>query len=384
MNRAARRTFEKGLTAKQRRKLASLVALAQSNKASTISGAVTCQMQFVDGEAVPQWVPLFPEPKTDRTLPMRDGRSFKMSDPGAFAARFNADKHDVPFDLEHASEIKAPVGEPAPAVGWIQELQARPGEGVWARVKWNAEGERTIKAGEYRYNSPAFNVDKATSEITQLVSAGLTNRPAMIMPALARVEDENTMDLKALLALLGLDAATTADDAMKKIGALKLSADEAAKLTEAVAQVPELQAANTRLKAELASALATVPGLDKFVPRADYDAALARVSTIEQSIAKQKTEAHNAEVASAITAACVSGKITPATKDFYTATCSTPEGLAQFKTFVQAAPVIAPPSGLEGQKPAGATEVALASELQKKIWDVCGVPEALRGKSVSA
>lgn len=33
----------------------------------------------------------------------------------------------LPVDMEHSTEIKAPNGEPAPAVGWIEDLEDRGG-----------------------------------------------------------------------------------------------------------------------------------------------------------------------------------------------------------------------------------------------------------------
>src|SRR5690606_38406673 len=89
----------------------------------------------------------------------------------------------------------------------------------------------------------------------------------------------------------------------------------------------------------------------KFVPRGDYDAALNRAANAEQKLAEtQKAEfvkAVNAEVDAAVSA----GKITPATADFYKATCADQTGRDRFREFVQAAPEIGGKSGLEGKDP---------------------------------
>lgn len=144
---------------------------------------------------------------------------------------------------------------------------------------------------------------------------------------------------KQLLALLGLTEASTEEQAINAVKKLQ----------------GELQTALNR---------AETPSLDKFVPRADYDAAVARAANAEQKIADQaKTEmetAINAEVDAALKA----GKITPATAEYHKANCRADGGLDRFRAFVAAAPVIGDGSGLDGKKP-GDSDTALNAEAQQ-------------------
>ena len=98
------------------------------------------------------------------------------------------------------------------------------------------------------------------------------------------------------------------------------------------------------------AANAQQPSLDRYVPRADYDALAQRAINAEQALRERERQAHEAEVASAIEAALQAGKITPATVDYHRASCADRAGLERFRAFVAAAPVIAPDTaGIDGQ-----------------------------------
>ncbi|MFO0521677.1 MAG: phage protease, partial [bacterium] len=88
---------------------------------------------------MPDWVQLTPP---GPAIVGRDGRAWTLSDPAAVAAAFDPAK-EPQIDLEHSSQIAAPLGMPAPAVGWIKELNVRDGA-LWGRVEWTAEGEATV------------------------------------------------------------------------------------------------------------------------------------------------------------------------------------------------------------------------------------------------
>ena len=156
------------------------------------------------------------------------------------------------------------------------------------------------------------------------------------------------MDLKKLLARLGLPETANLEEALNAIG---------------------------QMKTDLVTALnrAETPSLEKFVPRADYDQALTRAANAETKLAEQAKTQLEAAVNSEIEAALRAGKITPATKDFYFSMCRQEGGLDQFKKFVAAAPVVGEPSGLD-KKPPEDNGVALNAE-QKKIAAMFGNSE---------
>lgn len=296
-------------------------------------------LNFQDG-TVPEWVQLTP---TGPEIAGRDGRKWILPNPEAVVAQFREGGADLPIDIEHATQLKGAKGEPAPAVGWIFGMEVRDGA-LWGKVSWTGEGRNRIEAREYRYLSPAFRFEPATGEVLRMVSAGLTNNPNLQLAALNAEgsKEENTMD-KAIAEALGLNADATAADAVVAI---------------------------TRLKEEKATALnsARHPDPGQFVPRADHDLALNRITEFEAA-AKARREA---EIEAAVDAAIEAGKVAPAARDYHLATCrATDDGLDRFEAYVKGGPVIAAPSGLDG-KETGKHATALNAE-EKAAADALGM-----------
>lgn len=298
----------------------------------------TIELLAAPGEA-PEWIKLIPAGRVTG----RDGRSWINSQPEQILASFALLARDLPIDIEHSSELKAPLGEPAPAVGWIKELADRTGE-IWGRVEWNPDGGKLIGERAYRYVSPVIVYDRDSGIIVGLTSVGLTNQPNLELPALNREQGaspankEETM-LKKILVALGLPETAGEDEAVAKIKELK----------------GDVSTANNR---------AENPSLDKFVPRSDYDSAIARATNAEKSLTDVRKEQLETAVNAAIDQALKEGKITPATADYHRAQCRQEGGLARFTEFCKAAPVIGGESGLGGKEPEG-TATALNAEQQK-------------------
>lgn len=357
-------------------------------------GLALCQVVSVDDGRAPEWIPLIPAGAQITAL---DGRKFGNPKPELIVKAFNDDPRDVPVDFEHSTEIKAPVGEPAPAAGWIVAMEVRKGA-VWGKVEWTESGKAALESREYRYISPAFAFNNAKKMILEVVSAALVNRPAFNMPAVARSQkqkgnarQENSMD-KKLLKLLGLKDDATQEEIdtalasyMEKSGELaeklkvaqaKLDEDPAADLAAAKKEVDELKAKVKTTETELANAREANPSLDKFVPRAEFDAAKARAKAAEEKIATADKTAHEKAVEGEIDAALKAGKIVPASKDFYVKTCSTEEGLAQFREFVKTAPKIGEPSDLD-DTPVPQGDGVKPTDAETAIARQCGIsPEA--------
>jgi phage I-like protein len=292
--------------------------------ASTLPGFGGGFVIALNGETVaPCWVQLLPR---GPLLSGIDGRSWTLSDPAKLVAAFNARQLQLPIDVEHAQFVKAPKGDPAPAAGWIDALEIRDGE-VFGRVAWTTKGAETVNSREYRYLSPAFSHD-AQGRVTELLGAGLVNRPNFQMAAL----NQEAPMFKELLKKLGLSETATEADA--------------------VAKVTELQTALNSQQVSLAN----------FVPREDYNVAVNRAATLESQIKAQAEAAHKTEAEAAIEAAMKAGKISPATKDFYVATCASAEGLAQFKKFAEAAPSVFNVSGIDDRKPGDAVALNASEE----------------------
>lgn len=293
------------------------------NTVSEMGRAVAVEVSANAEGNAPEWVELLPP---GLEIVGRDGRRFENSDPAAIVAAFVANAAALPIDLEHATEHRAPKGEPAPAVGWIEEMQAREGGAIWGRVSWTDQGRELIASRAYRYLSPVLLLPKGGRKILAIDSAGLTNKHNLRLSALNQETPTEEPMMKDLLKKLGLAEDASEQEALNALA--KLQGD--------------LVTATNR---------AETPSLDKFVPRGDYDAALNRAANAEQKLADTQkaefTKAVNAEVDAAVAA----GKITPATADFYKATCADQTGLDRFREFVKSAPEIGGKSGLEGKTP---------------------------------
>lgn len=298
----------------------------------------------------PEWIELIPAGE----VVGRDGRKWRLTDPEAVAAESLDGLRDVPIDYEHASEIRAPKGEAAPAAGWITALEVR-GGALWGRVDWTPRGRASVENREYRYISPAFSFEPKTLEIKKLLSVGLTNSPNFRLRALNR---EDGMD-KRILEALGLKEGATDDEvlaavvlsrseakAFNQVGQTVLGLDETAGPEAMATAIKSLKEENqARNQAD------PNPDLAKFVPRADYDQAIGRLQKAENRIAAIEEDGKEKEIKGLISTALQAGKITPATVEYYTAQCRTEGGVEKFREFLKAAPTIGGPVNLTGDPP---------------------------------
>lgn len=288
----------------------------------------------------PDWILLVPAGRFQG----RDGRWWVNDHPDRIVAAFHQSGQPLPVDWEHATELKAPKGDPAPAAGWITALENRNGE-IWGRAEWTDAAAAQIQARAYRYYSPAFLFEPEGRRVAALTSVGLTNRPNLDVPALNRTQ-ENAMP-NALLAALGLPESADDQAALNAVEALK-----------------------SRLEAALNAA--KTPNLEQYVPRADYDAALNRAKQAEEKLAEIEKARLEAEIQAEIDKALEAGKITPATVDYHKAQCRLEGGLERFRKFVAAAPAIVDKDPRAGGEPPKQT--ALNAE-ERYVCAQLGIPE---------
>lgn len=263
------------------------------------SSAVGVALALSSEGGAPEWAQLLP---AGPVLQGRDGRSWKLNDVERVVAAFAP-----PFviDYEHAQDKLAVDGKEAPASGWVEALEVREGS-IWGRVDWTPRAQTAIAAREYRFISPAFTYSPVDGSVLALIGASLVNRPNFVMTALNAQEPSM---FREIAAALGLSDMASSPEIVSAIGALKSA---------------------TALNA-------LQPDIAKFVPRADFELALNRATVAESKLAADAKAAHEAEVAVVIDGAVKAGKVAPASKKFYLATCSTAEGLAAFKEFVAGA-----------------------------------------------
>lgn len=113
--------------------------------------------------------------------------------------------NDLSIDYEHQA-LENGSG-PAPAAGWLQ-VEAR-GDGLWAvNVRWTERADVLLRAREYRYFSPAFELDEQ-GRIVRLINLALTNLPAIreMEPLMAKATSQEG-NVKTILKMLGMETGT--------------------------------------------------------------------------------------------------------------------------------------------------------------------------------
>ena len=316
-----------------------------------------------------QWVHVLPQGK----FPGRDGRGPYVSDAASVAkatlAHFGG--AEVPMDYDHQLEYSAANGRPAPASGWVKELEARD-DGLWALVAWTAKAQAHIAAKEYRYVSPVFYHDK-DGVIHRLESIALTNLPNLPLKALASQEAgaanlrEDDMSLSAVRVIFGLSDAAT--DAQILDHAKHLTVENGL----AKAAQGQAEARADELEKALAAQKDAAPDPARFVPMSVFQATASELADLK---AKAGQEAAEQMVAEGVKA----GKVSPAMAEWAKEYASKdPVG---FKVFMAQAPAIAPGAG-QGEKPKdgspganppGGSGDALTAE-EKAVCAATGVTE---------
>jgi len=201
--------------------------------APVLSSALMSAQMLPAPEAseAPEWVHLLPA-RTGAIQTGDDRGPYHVDDADALIADSFAETGKLAIDQDHATDLAAPKGLPAPARGWIVEMQARD-DGIWGRVEWTREGAALLADRAYRALSPVILHDKS-KRIVRILRASLVNRPNLRgLVALNQQQEPSTMDFMAKLAeLLGLEAGADEAAITAAIEALKKPQDDE----------PELQA----------------------------------------------------------------------------------------------------------------------------------------------
>lgn len=191
------------------------------------------------GATLPDWIRIAP----NGALNCRDGRTYTL-DPKALVARFNADGVEIPVDLGHATVR----GNDAPALGWIDQLDAR-GDGLWGKVReWLEGGRAVLAARTHRYVSPAFHYNDEGAA-TWLHSVALVAAPALSMPAVLAAGGA-AGEVGDFAVALGLDIGATRATCLAALAELKAGAVPLPLHEVAIAQLAATTAELRTLKAE--------------------------------------------------------------------------------------------------------------------------------------
>ena len=261
-----------------------------------------------DGSQGPLWVKLAPRGR----FTARDGRQLEV-DPELLVRRFDADAVDLPIDIDHATAKGGLFGDAAPAIGWINKLEARP-DGLYGRTEWLDEGMKILKARSHRYISPSLKPDQFGKALW-LHSAGLVAAPGISMPALAGAEFSSQ----------------TKEPQMSKAIALALGLTEDASETSCLSAIQTLSAGR----------------IEKTV----HEEALSSLQAVTTELETLKSETRKGKVDELIEGALKAKKITPAQRQHYETLCATDAGLTSVTALFEAMTAKLGDTGLDN-KPA--------------------------------
>ncbi|MGH7935206.1 MAG: phage protease [Candidatus Binataceae bacterium] len=327
----------------------------------SVHGAVLAQ-----SAAAPEWIELLPA----GDFSGRDGRGpFRLARPAVVVAATRALRMEagIPIDYDHATDFAAPKGRPAPAAGWIRELQVR-GGAIWGRVEWTRHGAAAVATREYRYISPVFEYAK-NGEVVRLLRAALTNNPNLYLTAIsasaardhAATEAahgpagadgrgrQGALPMDELLAqlreIMGLDDAADAAEIVTAVSALALEDTARAARDDAMGDdaASADEAAGDAAAQEMSAAAQRTAGADpaRYVPLAHFQKALTELNALRAARVRERAE-------HMVNEAIRSGRLTPAQREWAISYCQADH--AGFATFVGRQPaVLAGLAGFDGE-----------------------------------
>lgn len=195
---------------------------------------MSADLPCIDGGDVPEWIHLLPTANGEISTGDKRG-PYSIRDAQRVIALSMANNARLPIDENHSTDLAAPLGNPAPARGWIVALEAR-ADGIWGQVEWNTTGRALLQERAYRGISPVIMHDPK-KQIIQILRASLVNKPNL--RGLTALNQESDMTLLERLAqLLGMDAASSENDVYGAVQSLH--AQEGGDATALQSQISEI------------------------------------------------------------------------------------------------------------------------------------------------
>lgn len=242
----------------------------------------------------------------------RDGRQFEPGQwhiDAAAAAQviqaFRARANDPVVDYEHQTLTSEDNGRPAPAAGWIQDMQWREGQGLFATVELTDKAAAYIRAGEYRYVSPVFAYDRASGHVLAIDMAAITNNPALdgMQPLALRAaakflsHDDEASRMKDLMKLIAgtfdLGDSPSEKEAVAALTAhFDALAEQAGNLRDALALdgKTDHDAVLAACKALKAKAATSSPDPDKYIAVAAFEDVKGQLATLTAQVRKREVD----------------------------------------------------------------------------------------------
>ena len=219
----------------------------------------------------------------------------------------------IPVDENHATDLAAPRGEPAPARGWITAMHAR-ADGVWGTVEWTNAGAALMADRAYRGVSPVITATKA-GVVQRVLRASLVNVPNLPLTSLHH--QETTMDfMTQLREALALDKAADEAAVLHAVGALKSKPDLHSAIATAagislgadLSQEARETQIITEVKSLHARATAATQGSQQMA---------TQLATLETELHQMKSTAARAKAERVIDKALAEGKPVRALRDHF-------------------------------------------------------------------
>ncbi|MET4199075.1 phage I-like protein [Bradyrhizobium sp. LA8.1] len=180
------------------------IVLAHSKTPDVVLGAGIEIVFNSEGDGAAEWIMLLPIDAAG-LVPTKDGRGpYRVADAAKLAASaLSVHSGRIPIDENHATDLAAPEGRPAPARGWVTTMDVRT-DGIYGKVEWSAPGATLMAERAYRFISPVLICD-ALNNVLDMPRASLTNTPNLRGMAALNSTENDQMDLLAQLRqLLGL------------------------------------------------------------------------------------------------------------------------------------------------------------------------------------
>ncbi|MFV0642925.1 MAG: phage protease [Sphingomonadaceae bacterium] len=181
---------------------------------------------------VPEWVHLLPASGTVKT---GDGRGpYSITSLQAIMAASLRAGGKLVIDENHSTDLAAPKGRPAPARGWIVELQQR-ADGIWGKVEWTPTGQAMMAAKEYRGISPVI-AHRNDGAIVRIERASLVNEPNFTELTALHSKEVTMNFMQKLAKALGLGEDSSEDAIFAAIANMSnadADADDVATATQA-------------------------------------------------------------------------------------------------------------------------------------------------------
>ncbi|WP_102798729.1 phage protease [Bowmanella denitrificans] len=277
---------------------AALSVAALSNQEQPL-GIAACSFAIVPNQSWQQILPGQPfAAKDGRPLDV-PSRKWNINDElgPRLAALLNsraAQGQELLFDYEHQTLLTKVNGQDAPASGWGKQFEWRPGQGLFAQLKYTPRAKQNVADEEYRFFSPVVIYDTSSGDVVDLHSVAITNDPAVLGMQAAALNNrfatpqEKPMNqaLALLLSFIGVDVDTSKDIDAAALKATLESKEVEQKLAELKTKVDSNNEQTTQiaaLKADLANAKAGQLDMSQFVPVETYNAVITEMAALKAS-----------------------------------------------------------------------------------------------------